>query len=148
MKDKLIKIMMGFAAAVILTLPLGFMNQSALAAETGEGNGAAGGAVLEESLQDYDLVVIQEEEVPLASVPEQNYNGAAVWVVALVLCTVLLIAYAGWYSINKNRTMLLLEKFPKAEAEKMCRLIAFLHPIKTARAEKEIENRIASQFVK
>lgn len=148
MKDKLIKIMMGFAAVVILAAPMGLMHQSAFAAETSEENSAASDVVLEEALQDYDLVVIQDEEVPLASAPEQNYNGVVIWVVALILCAALLISYAWWYSICKNRTMVLLERLPKAEAEKIRSFVTILHPIKTVQAEKEIENRIASQFMK
>ena len=147
MKDKLVKVMIGLAAVVILAVPMGIMHQSPLAAET-EGSEMTENVVLEEASQDYDLVVLQDEAVPLAAAPEHNYGSMVIWVVSLSLIIAIAATYGVWYTVYRKRILALTEALPQAEAEKIREDVTFLHPMKVARTEKEIENRIASSFVK
>ncbi|HOO27532.1 MAG TPA: hypothetical protein PLU43_03635 [Lachnospiraceae bacterium] len=142
-KDKLVKIMIGVAAVVLTAVPFGMSYQIALAAETMQEDAAVSSPV-----QNYDLVVVQDEEVPLASAPEVNYGRTILWVVSLTVTAVLLLTYFLWYSVYKRRILFLIGRLPEAEAESIRRMVTIFHPIRAMQTEKEIENRIAAEYVK
>ncbi len=146
-KDRLVKGMIGLAAAVFVAIPAGLSHQSVLAAEA-EKEVAVKSEAQGDALEDYDLVVIQEEQVPLAPFAETNYDRIAVGVVFLSLLVLLSGGYGLWYLSCRKRILALSVNLPEDEAKKARGNSTFFHPFKAARAEREIENRVAGGFVK
>lgn len=146
-KDRLVKGMIGLAAAVFIAIPAGLSHQSVLAAEAEKGAVVKSEAQAD-ALEDYDLVVIQEEPVPLAPFAEKNYDRIVVGVVFLSLTVLLSGGYGLWYLSCRKRILALSVNLPADEAKKARGEITFFHPFKAVRAEREIENRIAGRFVK
>ncbi len=146
-KNRLVKGMTGLAAAVLLVIPAGLSHQSVLAAQA-EKEAAVKYEAQEESLEDYDLVVIQEDPVPLAPFAEPDYDGAAVRVVSLSLLILMSGGYGLWYLTRRRRILALSVNLPDSEAKEVRENIPFFHPLKAAQIEREIEDRIAGEFVK
>lgn len=146
-KDRLVKGMIGLAAAVFIAIPAGLSHQSVLAAEA-EKEAVVKSEAQGDALEDYDLVVIQEEPVPLAPFAEKSYDRIVVGVVFLSLTVLLSSGYGLWYLSCRKRILALSLNLPADEAKKARGEITFFHPFKAARAEREIENRIAGRFVK
>lgn len=146
-RDRLVKGMIGLAAAVFIAIPAGLSHQSVLAADTEKGVTLKSEAQ-SEALEEYDLVVIQEEPVPLAPFADKNYDLIVVLVVFLSLIVLLSVGYCLWYLSCRRRIWALSVNLPADEAEKARGDTTIFHPLRTARAEREIENRIASEFVK
>ncbi len=140
-RNGLYKILVVCAVAVLLAIPaanISFLAQTVNAAEQKEGT----------KLQDYDLVVIQDEDVPLAIPVEHNYTGLAVWVVCGTAIILALGVYGIWYYACKRRISALLVNLSDSEARKLMSDVCFFHPRKAMQTEKEIENRIVDEYVR
>ena len=98
-----------------------------------------------EELDNYDLIVIEDEELPAAAAPEESKAGNALWVIAIVSVLVILIAYELWYeSCNLRIKYLAVE----SGEENLQKGIGRLHPFKAIDARRDLEIRAAENYFK
>ena len=142
----------GITIGVILTvclLMVGFINLTGLTvkgsmdAVTTETEIAHAG----EEIDDYDLVVLEEEELPAAAAaPVENKASKALWVMTAVFILVLLIGYELWYEGMLGRIKAL--SVGDSEEDGILKGIGRLHPFRTVNARREMETKAAEEYFK
>ncbi|MCR4656290.1 MAG: hypothetical protein K5770_08700 [Lachnospiraceae bacterium] len=101
-----------------------------------------------EEVEDYDFVVLEDEEVPLAMAPERAKNKKApvVWV---VICALLLVG-AGIYIIAflryRERVRLIEKNLSREDKKSLKDGCLMFHPMKRAEMADEIENELVSKY--
>ena len=142
----------GITIGVILTvclLMVGFINLTGL---TVKGSMDAVSTETEiahagEEIDDYDLIVLEEEELPAAAVaPVENKASKALWVMTAVFVLVLLIGYELWYEGMLGRIKTL--SVGDNEEDSILKDVSRLHPFKTVNARKEMETKAAEEYFK
>ncbi len=108
----------------------------------------AAAAAKEQEVEDYDFVVIEDEEVPLAMAPEKPKKIAPViWTVVCCLLvitgTVHIIAFAKY----KERIKVIEKDISKEERESLNECSLMFRPKKRAELAEEIENELASRYL-
>ncbi len=145
---KEICIIMGVIISICLALTL-ILHMSGLTVQ-GAMETAQAGTEIEhtgEEVDNYDLVVLEEEEIPGAAVaPEESRATMALWVMAAAFIIVLLIGYELWYESLQSRIEAL-SVGDKAE-EGILKGVNRLHPFKTINAKREMENKAAQDYFK
>lgn len=91
----------------------------------------------------YDLVVIEEEQLPAAAAPEENKSSHAIWVIAIVSILVVLIGYELWFENCNLRIITLAEESGELGYRKG---VGRLHPFKAMDARRELESRAAEHY--
>ena len=142
----------GITIGVILTvclLMVGFINLTGL---TVKGSMDAVSTETEiahagEEIDDYDLIVLEEEELPAAAVaPVENKASKALWVMTAVFVLVLLIGYELWYEGMLGRIKTL--SVGDSQEDGILKDVSRLHPFKTVNARKEMETKAAEEYFK
>ena len=142
----------GITIGVILTvclLMVGFINLTGL---TVKGSMDAVSTETEiahagEEIDDYDLIVMEDEELPAAAVaPVENKASKALWVMTAVFVLVLLIGYELWYEGMLGRIKTL--SVGDSEEDGILKDVSRLHPFKTVNARKEMESKAAEEYFK
>ena len=142
----------GITIGVILTvclLMVGFINLTGL---TVKGSMDAVSTETEiahagEEIDDYDLIVMEDEELPAAAVaPVENKASKALWVMTAVFVLVLLIGYELWYEGMLGRIKTL--SVGDSQEDGILKDVSRLHPFKTVNARKEMESKAAEEYFK
>lgn len=97
-------------------------------------------------IEDYDFVVIEEEQLPAAAKPEVNHSNSALWVIAIVIAAVLLVSYELWYESCSARIAALAAG--EEDEPVMLAGIGRLHPIHSVMIRREMEARAAQRYFK
>lgn len=94
-------------------------------------------------VDNYDLIVLEDEELPAAAAPEESKANHALWVIAIVSVLVILIAYELWYeNCNLRIKCLAVESGEDGFANGIGRL----HPFKAMDARRDLEIRAAENY--
>ncbi|MBQ7581595.1 MAG: hypothetical protein IJU25_02115 [Lachnospiraceae bacterium] len=97
-------------------------------------------------INDYDLVVLEEEELPAAAAPLENKASKALWVMTAVFVLVLLVGYELWYENCEARIKAL--SVGDREEAGILRGVNRLHPFRAMNARREMEIKAAEVYFK
>lgn len=138
-----IGMILAVACAIVVVLNLtdvaahGSMDKSSEVAEINsaehEGN----------EVDDYNLVVIEDEQLPAAAAPEESKSSRALLVIAIVSILVILIGYELWFENCNLRIITLAEESGELDFRKG---VGRLHPFKAIDARRELESRAAEHY--
>lgn len=95
-------------------------------------------------INDYDLVILEEEELPAAAAPVDNQASKALWVMTSAFILVLLIGYELWFENTQARIRALSMGNP--DEDPLMRGVNRLHPIKALQARRDMEFRAAEIY--
>ncbi len=134
-------------AALLLFVLVCTMPGSALA-DAGMYRVIKGVSIGNGQLEHYDLKVIEDEEVPL-SAGTADYSGTVMVLVLVSIVIALFIMYALWFRSHRKRIASLLVMGIGGDAD-MGGMdnVSILHPIKTVRYERELENMVVAETAK
>lgn len=96
-----------------------------------------------EMIQGYDLVIIEDEQLPAAATPEKNHADSAAWVIILTCVVVFLIGYELWYEACLARIKALTIT---DEDRKIAKSFNRFSPFKAVAARRELESRAAESY--
>lgn len=96
-------------------------------------------------VNDYDLIVLEDEELPAAAAPEESKAGNAVWVIAIVSALVILISYEFWYENCNLRIKCIAVE---SGEENFSKGIGRLHPFRAMDIRRDLEIRAAENYFK
>ena len=98
-------------------------------------------------IDDYDLVVLEEEELPAAATaPIESKASKALWVMTAVFVLVLLVGYELWYENCEARIKAL--SIGDSEEAVILSGVNRLHPFKAMNARREMESKAAEVYFK
>lgn len=95
-------------------------------------------------IENYDLVVIEEEMLPAAAAPEMDGSGAVKWVISIVLITAALIAYEIWYESVRTRVQEL--AYTSQRSREMAESASRFHPFRLLSLRKDLEMFAAERY--
>lgn len=96
-------------------------------------------------VDEYDLIVLEDEQLPAAAKPEESKASNALWVIAIVSILVILIAYELWYENCNLRIKVLAAE---SGENSFSRRIGRLHPFRAIDVRHELESRAAEHYFK
>ena len=139
---------MGVIISICLALTL-ILHMSGLTVQ-GAMETAEAGTEIEHAgveVENYDLVVLEDEEVPgAATAPVESKATMALWVMAAAFIIVLLIGYELWYESIQSRIEGLC--VGDKEEEGILKGVNRLHPFRTLNAKREMETKAAEDYFK
>lgn len=100
---------------------------------------------MENAISNYSLVVIEDEQVPLAAGFETaSRYGNVFLVLAVVVMAVLVafIAYTAWFNTHKSRIMSLVN----SRRNNIDSVYYFIHPLRLLELEYEAEHNTVNQY--
>lgn len=99
-------------------------------------------------MENYSVKIIEENPVPLSS-GATDYSGIVLMVVLTCIVIAILVLYSFWYRNHKKRIAQLLvmglggEPYVNEMDD-----VSVLHPFRTMRVERELENRVVQSSAK
>lgn len=135
-------------AGILLSIPVGLLMSQESKASTEEGTVNVNETYTDDAGDDYIFVVLEDEKVPLAAMPESNsISTYLILSVVITLCCIASLVYVSWYlSIRRN-----IKKCSLLVSGKELREIlpsnSFLHPIALSSAEREVQSVAAYRFL-
>ena len=108
--------------------------------------GINAGATAESAVStgDYVFFVVQNEEVPLAAVPNTGVSGYVLWISLASLASVIVFMYSAWYMTIRRNTYELTGKLSPASRKEFRMSSGYFHPIRAYQLAKEAEATVAS----
>lgn len=94
-------------------------------------------------VNNYDFIILEDEELPAASAPVENNSSNAPWVILFVSAIVALISYELWYENCNLRIKALVAESGETGFKAG---IGRLHPFRTIDARRELETRAAEHY--
>ena len=136
---------------VLLSLPISFLFSNESKASV-DGNKVANiNETSTDSLNnDYIFIVLEDEQVPLASAPTQSISLNRTYAVYLSFAIAALMiagAYSSWYCMTLTSIKRYSRLIAGSELKNLLPKKAFLHPFGLACADKEIQCMAAKKYV-
>ncbi len=134
-----VNLMATIAFIVLFLLPLlGLMTTNVTADVTAESAGSHTG--------DYVFFIVQQDEVPLAAVPDTGMSPSVLYIALAYFSLMMLFVYVAWYmSVRRNMNELSARLLP-GERNRYMVPQGFFHPIRCYRLSKEAEDAVASTW--
>ena len=105
---------------------------------------ATGSTVNAQEIENYDLIIIEEEALPAAAAPVDNHSEAVKWVIIAALLITVVTSYEIWYERLYARVQSL--DYGNYEGKELGKKASRLHPIRLVNAKKEMEISAAQHY--
>ncbi len=101
-------------------------------------------AVNAQEIENYDLIIIEEEALPAAAAPVDNHSGVVKWVIIAALLITVVTSYEIWYERLYARVQSL--NYGNYDGRELGKHVSRLHPIRLVNAKKEMEISAAQHY--
>ena len=96
---------------------------------------------------DYVFFVVQNEDVPLAAIPNTGVSDYILWIPLISFVVVIVFMYSAWYLTIRRNTYELTGKLSPVSRKAFRMSTGFFHPVRAYQLAKEADATVASMYI-